>query len=48
MTAADADASEPDYCFNLGYAYFAEKNPAAGHDEWLHVAYSGDGGVTRG
>ncbi len=35
--AADADPGEPDYCFNLGYAYWEERNASAAQ-YWLREA----------
>ena len=35
--AAEADPGEPDYCFNLGYAYWEERNASAAQ-HWLREA----------
>jgi tetratricopeptide (TPR) repeat protein len=39
--AADADKDDPDYCFNLGYAYALENDPAAAV-YWLREAVRRD------
>ena len=39
--AVEADASEPNYCFNLGYAYWADRDPGAAL-YWLREAVRRD------